>query len=770
MATVMAAVAGQAKGTNPDFKGKVVDSSNESMPYATVVLLTNDSTFVQGTVSDMDGLFEIPTNVTQGILRISSIGYETAYLNLPVAENMTVVLKPESQQLAEVEIKATRPKTQLTPQGLETSIQGTVLETRGSAKDVLENVPGMIRGQDGLEVLGKGKPVVYINGRLMRDAAELDRLLSNEILSVEVINNPGAQYDASVTAVVRIKTVKHQGDGFSFNAVAKDEQSLRYKSFNDPTTTLNMNYRVNGLDFFAGGTFFTYHNRQDATFIQQTFGTPGYVQDAALYNDMDYRGWNANGGINWQINDIHSVGFRIDRSSDYRARTDQRMTEKFYKDGLLADTLSTIGTDREDGNPVSTGINAYYNGVVGKMSIDLNADWYASNSGNKAETFEKGMVEDAVVRTDSKNSSNLLAYKLVLGYPVAGGMLEAGTEQTFARHSDEYTTNIMASSSSEVKENNLGFFAQYGRVLFGRAQMSVGLRYEHVGYNYDDLAGVRDTSITYDNLFPTVALAGVIGPVQASLSYSAKTQRPGFSNLSDAVRYNSRYVWQRGNSKLQSMTQHELGLSARWNVFTFITQYSRTDNPIVQWSYLYNNDGVVMVDLQNKEKPIRTLACYVNAAPTIGIWTMNYLVGFQNQWFKIDYPGRELDFSNKPMWVIQAFNTFTLPLGFQASVDGEFHSKAYTQNMWLTVNYFCLNASIQKTFLPDRSLVLRIDGQDLTRTANTFVHADFGGHIHDQNNIMDTQKIACTLRYTFNAARSKYKGTGAGQETLERMK
>ena len=48
----------------------------------------------------------------------------------------------------------------------------------------------------------------------MRDAAELERLKSSDIKSVEVISNPGSRYNAAVRAVVKIRTKKAVGDGF----------------------------------------------------------------------------------------------------------------------------------------------------------------------------------------------------------------------------------------------------------------------------------------------------------------------------------------------------------------------------------------------------------------------------------------------------------------------------------------------------------------------------------------------------------------------------
>jgi len=49
----------------------------------------------------------------------------------------------------------------------------------------------------------------------------------------------GAQYDATVSSVVRIKTVKRQGDGFGFDVMAANNQDLRY-GYSDPSSTVNL--------------------------------------------------------------------------------------------------------------------------------------------------------------------------------------------------------------------------------------------------------------------------------------------------------------------------------------------------------------------------------------------------------------------------------------------------------------------------------------------------------------------------------------------------
>ena len=128
-----------------------------------------------------------------------------------------------------------------------TRIKGTILGQSGTAQEMLAKVPGMtLKGED-LEVLGKGTPVFYINGRKIQDKDELKRLRSEEIQSVEVITNPGAEYDATISAVVRIKTVRREGTGFGFDLMAANNQDLTF-GFSDPSSTLNLRYRHNISD------------------------------------------------------------------------------------------------------------------------------------------------------------------------------------------------------------------------------------------------------------------------------------------------------------------------------------------------------------------------------------------------------------------------------------------------------------------------------------------------------------------------------------------
>ena len=778
-----------AKG---DWRGKVVDENGEPVAYANVAVLSKtDSTVVCGVVTQEDGSFNIVTSETDGIMMVAMLGYKTVYL-APV-DGAVITLCDDLQMLEGAVASAVMPKTKLTGEGLQTNVRGSVLENAGSANDVLSRTPGLLKGQNGLEVIGKGSPLVYINGRRVSDSTELDRLQSNEIQSVEVITNPGAQYDATVRAVVRIRTIRRQGDGFGFNLNASDAQSLRWAKGNDSFGAFNVNYRTGGLDFFGGINYARNTSRQESYLEKQTFGIKAdgadwlFENKGTLLNEHIGSSLYGNAGVNWQMADNHFLGGKVEwgRHLSYSVHTE--VNDNVFENGTLIDKLKTVSDDTMgEWPPYNLGANLYYNGLVaGKLGIDVNLDYYGTYDSSKSVSSEASeMTDDAAINSASNNTGKMYAAKAVLSYPVWIGQLQAGTEETFSRRTDNYKVEGIDIPASEaaIKEDNIAGFASYGCLVPGVGQFSAGVRYEYVHYAYEDaVTPANNLSRNYGNWFPNVSYAGVIGaktqnPVQVMLNYSTKTSRPHYGNLSSVIRYNSRYIWQSGNAQLQPELSHNLGFTAVWKFISVMLNYNRTDDAIVTWSSPYGDEGVVLVKPSNIETPFRMMAAYVNLTPTVGPWNINYTLGILPQWLTINAPDpreasgiRVTTFNNKPIFFAQLFNTVTVNGGWQFELGGVFMSPGYSRNLYMTNWNINLTAAVQKTLLRDGSLVLRLEGEDLTRTAHFNVNSDFGSHTIMQTNMMDTQKVKLSVRYNFNTAQSKYRGTGAGAESKARM-
>jgi hypothetical protein len=761
-----------ARQSMTELRGTVVDAAGAPVEFATAFLTNTEGAVVNGGTADVDGRFTLKAPYGTYTLTVSLVGYkdatQTVTLSQAQQELSPIRLEEDTQMLGEAVVQAIMPKTKLTGEGLATSVHGSVLENAGTARDVLGKVPGLIKGQNGLEVVGKGAPQIYINGRKMTDATELDRLLSHEIQSVEVITNPGAQYDATVRAVVRIRTIRRQGEGFGFNVNLTDSQSLRVKQFNDPDAAVNVNYRTGGVDIFGGANYSHYSVRQISDLLQEANLNPVFKQVETIQADARVQSATLNGGFNWQMADNHFAGFKVDWGRSLSYLDDELMEGDIFRGSELVDHLRTVNHGQNGANtPQSLGVNAYYNGVVGKLGIDLNLDYFQISDNKISNIVEDSNVQDATVSTEAASDSKLYAAKLVLSYPIWMGQLQVGTEETFSRNRDDYrlTGADVPSTSSRVKEDNAAAFVNYGFVVGKIGQLSAGLRYEHVNYAYEDLQGDGSFSRKYDNLFPSVSFAGVLGQVQTMLSYSARTARPNFSMLSTAIRYNNRYTLQGGNAALQPQAIQSLSATGLWKFFTLTASYDRMKDPIITWANLYNDEGAIMLKPFNGEHPLRSLSAFLVATPTIGPWNLSATTGFQKTWLQVG----DIHFNDSPIWVANLNNTFTFKKGWQVELGGEYHSPGHMQNITLTNHYFDLTAAVQKTLLKDGSLVLRLEGRDLTYGGHNNIFTDLGHYKITQTVLLDTQRIVFSIRYRFNTAASKYKGTGAGQDAKSRM-
>ena len=778
----MMILAGLTANAKKDWKGKVVDEKGEPVAYANVAVLSpTDSSVVCGAVTEEDGTFNIVTKENEGIMMVAMLGYQTRYFT-PI-DGMVITLIEDSDLLQGAIAMAVMPKTKLTGEGLQTNVRGSVLENVGNAQDVLAKTPGIIKGQNGIEVIGKGAPLVYINGHKVSDATELNRLQSNEIQSIEVITNPGAQYDANVRSVVRIKTIRRQGDGFGFNVNATDSQSPRWLSHNDPEAAFNANYRTGGVDLFAGFNYTRNSSRQESDILKRSYGKNYQIENDGTLMDEYFLQWiNGNAGVNWQIADNHFLGGKVEWGKTLSFDLDMLVTDKVSENGTLVDQLTTASRDQMGVQPVyNLGANLYYNGVIGeKLGVDVNLDYYGNDDSRVTFTEEASSVtSDAEISSSSFNAGRMYAGKAVLSYPIWTGQLQVGTEETFSRRKDEYTIAGVSipSSSARIIEDNYAAFASYGFMLPKVGMLNAGVRYEYVHYAYEDAKNPSDNlSRNYGNWFPTVSYSNAFGPVQMMLNYSAKTTRPNYANMSGAIRYNSRYILQSGNAQLQPELSHTFGATAIWKFVTLMVNYTRTDNAIMTWSSPYGDDGVVLVKPRNIEVPYRNLTAFVNLTPTIGPWTMNYTLGLQPQWLTVDVEDpreatgtRTVNYSGKPIWFAQLNNTVTLQGGWQLELGGLVQSTGYSGTLYMTDAYTMVNAAVQKTLLSDGSLVLRLEGNDILGTARMNVDTDFGSHTIRQTNLMDQQRIKLSIRYNFNTAQSKYRGTGAGADSKSRM-
>lgn len=678
----------------------------------------------------------------------------------------TTLFDKFSKELGEVVVKAHLPQYKKTHEGLLTNVSGTVLSKMGTAEDVLKHVPSIVKKKDGYEVVGKGTPIIYINGRKMQDISELDNIKSSDIKSVEVIQNPGATYDASVNAVIKIKTIKKKGEGFGF-----DTRSVYWYNKHDNTIQqVNMNYRHNGLNLFTTYKF------SDATWMQKaTYEQTVHVDTLwQQHNNNEVTGRIEShrliSGFTYDFNANHSIGARYTLTSPGYSRSKDFFDSQVTADGKFYDYIKTDGLTVDKDNP-SHQLNAYYNGTLGKTTIDLNTDLYFSTNRAYAYSDEQSQEHDSRnVNSKNRVSNKMVATKLVITSPLLGGNFSYGAEYIHTRRNDDYEVNrtdLLANSYSKLEEQTASPFIQYAR-LTPIGNITAGLRYEYVRFKYYD-AGIYqpEQSRSFRNLFPIISYGAKIGKVMAQLSYSVKTSRPSYSQLSNNVSYMNRFTRQTGNPYLDNETNHRVELSGVWKFIQFMVNYKDSRNAIIYWAeQMPGNEAITMISRKNV-KSLKSMTAYISAAPKIGIWAPQINLGMQKPWFTLhtDVASYRL---NRPIFMGNFNNAFSLPCSITLNVDYRYQSKGNTMNVYLAKEQHVLDVSISKSFLKD-ALTLEIKGNDLLYKC---WDADL---LYNQKMELlqvskrGTRDLQLTLRYKFNTTRSKYKGTGAGNAELNRL-
>ena len=778
---MMMSLTTQAK--TQDVGGRVIDQNGEPLGFVSVALLSADSTYIQGATSDENGAFLIQTTDACCILRLSFIGYRTQYVDVKGTDVGTIQMEEDLPLLNEIIVKGQMPKTKLTGNSMVTTIQGTILGTSGTAKEMLAKVPGMTLKGDELEVLGKGTPIFYINGRKMHDKEELKRLRSEEIASVEVITNPGAQYDATISSVVRIKTIRREGDGFGFDLNTGFNQDLRFGE-SDPSAQLNLRYRHNNLDLFGMLNYWKWdlnslRNDEQSNYLPTDRGVLSIMQETHSRNHYKNNGLDYNLGVNWQIAENHSVGARIQRNDRFNATTDLMVETDIERQPLQEKEHNYSTQDEHRHTFYNWEGNAYYNGKVGKMGIDLNMDFLTDKTNVDNHINELvNHTDHHAMEQDNSTTISLWATKLVLTYPVWKGQLEAGTELSFVtrNNSSSITNYPLPASDSKVKENNIAAFAAYNFNLEKVGTFSAGLRYEHVGFDYTDNLNADNNMTRYqDEFFPSLSWARQFGPVQTSVAYSFKTIRPDYNSLSDRITYINSYTLLQGDPTLKNATMQEVSLNARYKWLNLFAAYERRDNTLSQLPYAYGDEGMVMIKRVNLKDPVRNLAVFLSANPTFGIWNPNWTIGGQKFWNTMEFDdprsatGKVNETYTKPIFFIDLNNTFRLPHRWQLEANMNIMTKGDAVNFHMESTSYNLGFVVQKCWLKNDALCLRASINDVLQRSSQTVHMDCGSYQMTESAVRSNHRLNISLRYTFNASKSKYKGTGAGQAERQRM-
>ena len=214
--------------------GKVIDETKQASIGSSIILLESDSTFLNGTTTDLEGQFKIENiNANNYIIKILSLGYKTIYktiqidnqdLNLP-----TIILKQNSTNLKEVTIEGQQALA--TQNGDTTSFNSKAFKVNkdATAEDLISKMPGVTVLDGKVQAQGEDVKQVLVDGKRFfgDDANAVLKNIPAEIIDkVQVFDKKSDQSqftgfdDGNASKTINIVTKAQFKNGIFGKAVA----------------------------------------------------------------------------------------------------------------------------------------------------------------------------------------------------------------------------------------------------------------------------------------------------------------------------------------------------------------------------------------------------------------------------------------------------------------------------------------------------------------------------------------------------------------------
>lgn len=705
-------------------KGTLVDSLlNEGEPFATVKVfksLKSDKT-IATSLTDNEGNFSQPiNNKGKYVMRFSAFGKKDLTLNVTVAGEEEIDLgklymSGDAVMMDEVVVTAQKPLVKMTADRLTYNVSEDNESKTYTLLDMLRKVPMVtVDGEDNITVNGSSSFKVYVDGKpsmlFSTNPSQIFKAMpASTVQSIEVVTNPGAQYDAEgAGGVLNLIMDKVQGPastngynatigargsnkGYGGNVYLNGQQGKLSYSLNvmhskmSPGNSHTEGVRTQGDESivsisngkpsmpFTMGNLSLEYEINPLTSVGASFAVNTFKMsvDGSSYTGMT--GGAFGSGFEYTGNTwIKNNRTGLSGSVDFSRYFDTERKNRF---------ILTYQISNQDSH--NTSINDF--SVTGDAPIDLTD----RESDNKESTTEHVFQADFSLRPDDKNSV-VFGAKLMLR--------KASSDSKY------FLDDVLNDSQSLLYDNSNKIGAAYGEYSFSTDKIGAkaGLRYEYTWQEIEYRKGNgKDFSKDYGTLVPSASLSYTLSPINnIGLTYNMRIARPGISYLNPYVDNSTPTMVSYGNPNLDVEKAHNISLVYNYFSPKLILNATLTDNytgnGIEQFSFY--NDGVLNSTYGNIVKRNK-----------IGINTyLNWMVSPKTRIFLngnvsyVDMRSSKLDAKNSG-WQGNAMVGVqqTLPWNIKGGLFLITSSKNYTLQGWSS-GFNMISANLSKSLLNDK--------------------------------------------------------------------
>ena len=746
--------------------GRVVDSSDTPIPYATVILLQAEKQVAGGT-TDAEGAFVLVAKSGDYELNISYMGYKSHKQGVQVlgdVELREIPLTESSQKIEQVVVTSQLIRREANR--FVVDIANSPIAMGKDGEELLKTAPGVWIQDDTISINGSSGSKIYLNDRevKMDDAmliAYLRSLRAEDIQKIEVIPQSGADYDASSSGGIIKITTKRRIDSGLMGSVS---MGARYtEGYHQLSPTLSLNYNRGKLNAYGRAWFGK--DSQDYRTEEHTDYTSGTVIDAKseLYENSYWRGGNL--GVVYDINDRHSVGGELQFNSYGSGGTTDTWTQHLSSN-IVTRTEGAYNSNSQS-NMVTATLNYIYKLDDKGSTLKLIGDYTNRTSPSHNDYYDVTSTplfeRDSTYRSNSQSGYRLATATLALEKVLSSKLsLKAGIKYTNNSNANKADYEYLADSENKIWEridNNsydIGYTENIGAAYatlsarLGRLSVVGGLRGEYTSFK-DNSGKVNQR---YGDIFPNANLSYAItqdGAYSLVAQYSRTISRPSFWALSPNETKISEYMIQRGNPNLKASYNNSLSVTA-------VLKYKYT----ISVGMMLMENAIQQSTISDKDNPELLIIQFMNY-PTLNNYYASVNLPMQiTKWWaaNINLTGLYMGQRIRPeeairrnfMATANGQISFTLPRNYFVELDGMYMHGAVAGNTKLN-DMGNINLTLKKRILENK-LTISLGVQNIVSTKQeiTIKEADFERKMY-MNQPWQRPAVRFQISYNFNSGK-----------------
>jgi outer membrane receptor protein involved in Fe transport len=474
--------------------------------------------------------------------------------------------------LTSVTVAGERPTNRIDRQVYD--VKSDIGSTNGTAADALNNVPSVavdpdgtvtLRGSSNVQILVDGKPSAMMQGD--NRGATLSAMAADDIESVEVINNPGAQFgnEGGGGPILNLVMRRNRKPGGFATINANAGKDGRYNS------AVSGSYNE-GAWGYQGGINVRHDGRNSVgeTVRDRINPITGAIEHST--QDSVARGLNDSVGLNGTVSYNLGAKDTLTASASYMARGNDQNSSEHYTTGNATVTISDyLRTTQRSGDSKNFSWGGRWDHKGEAPGESMKTDLRVSKSDNDSDTAYSNAytVRPFNAPADRSRLSNDTGNRIIdvtgdYERNIGGGSLKLGykaanTKSTFdTLYADidpatlAETVNPSRTNRFHLDETTLALYGSYQMRLNDNWGALAGLRAEHTDMDIEQITSGIEAKNNYINYIPSFfATYKVSETANMRFSYAHRIRRPTANDLNPYVVYRDEFNVSSGNPMLK---------------------------------------------------------------------------------------------------------------------------------------------------------------------------------------------------------------------------